>query len=147
MRALLATIAAALILVSAPAVAEEVIESFDARVVVQPDGVLDVVETIRVQAEGSQIRHGIYRDFPLTFVDENDNVHKVSFSIREITRDGHREDYHTASNSEGIRIYLGNADVYLDPGTYTYRIHYQTGRQIRFLPEHTELFWNVTGND
>ena len=33
-------------------------------------------------------------------------------------RDGHREDYHTASNSEGIRIYLGNADVYLDPGLY-----------------------------
>ena len=38
-------------------------------------------------------------------------------------------------------------DVFLRPGVYTYRIHYETGRQIRFLPDHTELFWNVTGND
>ncbi|MCB1497902.1 MAG: DUF2207 domain-containing protein [Bauldia sp.] len=147
MRALLAGLAAALLVVSVPAAAEEVIERFDANVEVRPDGVLDVVETIRVHAEGTQIRHGIFRDVPLTFVDENDNVHKVSFSIREITRDGRPEPYHTASNSEGIRIYVGDGDIYLDPGTYTYRIHYETGRQIRFLPEHTELFWNVTGND
>ena len=38
-------------------------------------------------------------------------------------------------------------NVVLDPGTYTYSIHYETGRQIRFLADHTELFWNVTGND
>jgi uncharacterized membrane protein YgcG len=134
-------------LVATPALSAEQIDSFDSVVVVQPDGVLDVTETIQVEAEGNQIRHGIYRDFPLTFVDDKDQVHRVSFSIREITRDGKPEPYHTASNQDGIRIYVGSADVLLDPGTYTYRIRYETGRQIRFLPDHTELFWNVTGND
>ena len=28
-----------------------------------------------------------------------------------------------------------------------YQLRYTTGRQIRFFPDHTELFWNVTGND
>jgi len=130
-----------------PALCAEQIDSFDSAVVVQPDGVLDVTETIKVEAEGSQIRHGIYRDFPLTFVDDNNQVHRVSFSIRDITRDGKPEPYHTASNQDGIRIYVGDANVLLDPGTYTYKIRYETGRQLRFLPDHTELFWNVTGND
>ncbi len=147
MKALAIALAAALVFAAVPAAAEEVIDHFDVEVTVQPDGVLDVIETIQVEAEGNQIRHGIFRDFPLTFVDENDSVHRVSFSIRGIARDGRPEPYHTASNNDGIRIYIGQQDVFLDPGTYTYRIHYQTGRQIRFLSDHTELFWNVTGND
>ena len=130
-----------------PALGAEQIDSFDSTVVVKPDGVLDVTETIRVEAEGNAIRHGIYRDFPLTFVDDNNQVHRVSFTIREIMRDGKFEPYHTASNQDGIRIYVGDANVLLDPGTYTYKIRYETGRQLRFLPDHTELFWNVTGND
>ena len=113
----------------------------------RPDGVLDVTETITVTAEGNKIRHGIYRDFPLTFTDADGHSHRVSFTIRAITRDGKPEPWHKASNQDGIRIYIGDGNVVLDPGTYTYRIHYETGRQIRFLPDHTELFWNVTGND
>ncbi len=146
MRALTA-VATLLAVFATPALAAEQIDRFDSAVIVRPDGVLDVTETIRVQAEGNAIRHGIFRDFPLTYVDENNAVHRVSFTIRDVTRDGRPSPYHTASNADGIRIYIGEQDVVLDPGTYTYQIEYETGRQIRFLPDHTELFWNVTGNE
>ena len=132
---------------SAPALAAETIDSFSSEVVVRPDGVLDVTETITVSAEGDKISHGIYRDFPLTFTDADGHSHRVSFTIGAITRDGKPEPWHKASNQGGIRIYIGDGNVVLDPGTYTYRIRYETGRQIRFFPDHTELFWNVTGND
>ncbi len=132
---------------AAPALAAESIGNYASAVVVRPDGVLDVIETITVAAEGDRIRHGIYRDFPLTFTDADGHSHRVSFTIRGITRDGKPEPWHTASNQDGIRIYIGDGNVLLDPATYTYRIHYETGRQIRFLADHTELFWNVTGND
>ncbi len=134
-------------LFSGPALAEETINSYASDVVVQPDGVLDVVETITAVAEGDKISHGIYRDFPLTFTDANGQSHRVSFTIEAITRNGKPEPWHKASNQDGIRIYIGDGNVVLAPATYTYRIHYQTGRQIRFFPDHTELFWNVTGND
>jgi len=147
MRMFHAAFAAALVLASAPAVAEEVIESTDVNVIVQPDGVLDVDEAITVRAEGVQIKHGIYRDFPLTILDENGDVREASFSIREITRDGRPEPYHTASVRGGVRIYVGSGDVLLDPGTHTYRMHYQIGGQLRFLADRTELFWAVTGNN
>jgi uncharacterized membrane protein YgcG len=127
--------------------AAEQIISFDSAVVVRADGVLDVTETIKVRAEGDQIKRGIYRDFPLTFVDESGGRHEVSFRLIGVTRDDKPEPHHTTRNASGVRIYAGDANVFLSPGVYTYAFHYTTGRQLRFLPDHTELFWNVTGND
>ena len=148
--ALLTRLAIALLLLaglSAPVLAREEIVSFVSDVVVRPDGVLDVTERITVNAEALEIRRGIYRDFPLTFVDDTGGVHRVSFDIISVKRDGRPEPYHTNQNAEGIRIYMGDADTYLSPGRYTYELRYTTGRQIRFFSDHTELFWNVTGND
>ncbi len=130
-----------------PVHAAEQIITFDSAVVVGADGVLDVTETIKVRAEGDQIKRGIYRDFPLTFVDDSGARREVSFRLIGVTRDGEPEPHHTVRNSSGVRIYAGEQNVFLSPGVYTYAFHYTTGRQIRFLPDHTELFWNVTGND
>ena len=44
--------------------AAEVIESFAATLQVQRDGLLLVSERIVVQAQGEQIRRGIYRELP-----------------------------------------------------------------------------------
>jgi hypothetical protein len=44
--------------------AGDVIRSFNADILVREDGVLDVTETIKVNADGTDIQHGIYRDFP-----------------------------------------------------------------------------------
>ncbi len=127
--------------------AAEQILSFDSAVVVRSDGVLDVTETIRVKAEGAEIRRGIYRDFPLTFEGDDGAIHRVTFDVVAVRRDGMPEAYHTNANRDGIRIYMGDANTFLSPGEYTYQLKYTTGRQVRFLPEHTELYWNVTGND
>ena len=138
---------AALVALATPVDATEEILAYDAAVAVADDGVLDVTETITVRAKGDQIKRGIYRDFPLTFVGNDGRRHKVSFDLIGITRDGQPEPHHTASNADGIRIYAGEENVFLDPGVYTYQFHYETSRQIRFLADHTELFWNVTGNE
>ena len=53
-----------------PATADERILSYDSDLTVRSDGSLDVVETIRVRAEGSSIRRGIYRDFPTRYKDQ-----------------------------------------------------------------------------
>lgn len=133
--------------IAGPLHAEEQILRFDSDVVVGQDGRLDVTETIKARAEDDQIRHGIYRDFPLTFVDRAGSSHEVSFRLLSVSKNGAPEPHHTATNDRGVRIYAGDANVVLKPGVYTYEFHYTTGRQIRFLPDHTELFWNATGND
>ncbi len=77
------------------AVAAEVIHSFDSKVEVAKNGELTVTETLRVRAEGSAMRHGIYRDFPLTFKDAGGTLREVTFSLLGVSRDGNSEPYHT----------------------------------------------------
>ncbi len=133
--------------VTRDASAAESIERFDSQIEVAADGKLTVTETIRVRAEGRVIKRGIYRDFPLTFRDDKGRPRQVTFELIEVTRDGQPEPHFTKSNAAGIRIYAGQESVLLRPGSYTYGIRYQTSRQIRFLADHDELFWNVTGNE
>ena len=66
-----------LFLYAPAAFAAEVIHSFYSTVRVAKDGELTVTEAIRVEAEGREIRHGIYRDFPLTFKDADGKVREV----------------------------------------------------------------------
>ncbi len=140
--ALLAAVFAA----ASPAAAEEIIESFQSDVTVARDATLTVVETIRVNAERNQIRHGIYRDFPLTFQDANGSVHEVGFKLLDVTRDGREEPHFTQRLGEWMRIYAGDKDVFVDPGSHTYVFTYETDRQIRWFDGKPELYWNVTGN-
>jgi len=142
---LLAVFLACLGLASAVA-ADERILAYHADVSVQEDASLIVTETLRVRAEGRDIRRGIYRDFPTRYRDRRNNRYRVDFELLEVLRDGAPEPHHTEARSNGVRIYVGAANRYLDPGVYEYRIRYRTTRQIGFFEEFDELYWNVTGN-
>ena len=113
---------------------------------VAKDGELTVTETLRVRAEGYEMRHGIYRDFPLTFKDAGGTLREVTFSLLGVSRDGNPEPYHTERTHGVIRIYAGDKDVLIRPGEHTYVFDYRTGRQIRWFDGKPELNWNVTGN-
>lgn len=132
-----------------PAFADERILSYLSDITVEKDGGMTVAETIRVQAQGNQIRHGIYRDFPTTYKDKYGNKSIVGFKVLSVSLDGRPEDYHLGSpdlGSNGQRVYIGRKNTELSPGTYTYKLTYHTDRQIGFFPDHDELYWNVTGN-
>ncbi len=126
--------------------ADERILDFHSEISVAVDGSMEVTETIRVRAEGQAIKRGIFRDFPTDYRDADGNRYVVAFDIEAVRRDGQREDYHTEQQSNGVRIYIGNAERYLEPGEYRYAITYRTNRQLGFFDEHDELYWNVTGN-
>lgn len=136
-----------LLLMTSGALADERINRFASEIEIRPDGSLLVVETIDVQAEGQNIRRGIYRDFPTVYRDALGNRVTVPFEVVAVARDGNPESWHTESVTGGTRLYIGDADTYLQPGQYSYRIEYATDRQLGYFDEHDELYWNVTGND
>ena len=91
---LLPRLALALLLlaaVRAPALAVERITSFISDVKVERNGDLDVTETIRVEAEGREIRRGILRDFPTRYNRPDGSNVEVGFSVVSVTRDGSPE--------------------------------------------------------
>ncbi|PVB63021.1 DUF2207 domain-containing protein [Labrenzia sp. 011] len=127
--------------------AEELIKRFVSNVEVAANGTLTVTETITVRAEGDQIERGIFRDFPLTAEGANGRLYEVGFKLLSVLQDGEPAPHFTKRNSQGIRIYIGEEHVLLQPGDYTYTIEYETDRQIRFFEDHDEIYWNATGNE
>lgn len=125
---------------------QERIISYDSDILVNTDGSMLVTEQIRVHAAGDQIKHGIYRDFPTEYKNKLGIRTHIPFDLISVQRDGHDEDYHTASRSNGIRIYIGPRFSNVPDGEHTYTLKYRTDRQIGFFNDRDELFWNVTGN-
>ncbi|GAB4470295.1 MAG: hypothetical protein OHK0044_12800 [Burkholderiaceae bacterium] len=140
-------IAALLLALAGPAAAgEEKIVDFAADVAVARDGAIAVTETIVVQAEGTRIKRGILRDFPTVYTDRAGNAVRVPFQVVAVRRDGAPEPYALEALSDGVRIRIGRADVFIDRGEHRYEIEYRTARQLGFFRAHDELYWNVTGN-
>lgn len=129
-----------------PAAAEERIENFVSDATVNADASLTVRETITVTSEGYDIKHGILRDFPTTYTNRHGQRVRVGFVVVDVERDGHAEPYSIESASNGKRIKIGEGDVYLTDGAHTYRIIYNTTRQLGFFAGFDELYWNATGN-
>jgi uncharacterized membrane protein YgcG len=128
-----------------PVAAQERIINYDSELTVNADGSLDVVETIRVRAEGNQIRRGIYRDFPTRYKDSAGNRMVVEFELLGVERDGRPEPYFTEARANGVRINTGNDDFLPVPSDITFTLRYRTTRQLGFFDGHDELYWNVTG--
>lgn len=144
-RLLLALLAALALLGPRPASAEERILRYVSDVAVEQNGTLAVAETIRVRSEGEEIKRGIYRDFPTRYRDRHGRTIRVDFQLVGVERDGRPEPYRTDSIDNGERVWIGEADVLLQPGEHEYVIRYRTTRQIGFFQTFDELYWNATG--
>jgi uncharacterized membrane protein YgcG len=124
----------------------ERIVSYRSDIDVGRDSSLHVTETIRVDAEGDNIRHGIYRDFPTRYERDGRTV-RVGFTVEGVELDGRAVPWSRESIGNGVRVKIGDADVDVPPGEHVYTIRYATTRQLNFSnPAFDELYWNVTGN-
>ncbi len=136
---------------SAPAAAlaqgGERIVQFRSDIVVAPSGAVTVTETIDVIVAGNQIKRGILRDFPTTYKGLHGETVTVGFEVLDVRRDGNAETFKTERRSNGVRVRIGNKDVFIEHGKHRYTIVYRTNRQIGFFEDFDELYWNVTGSD
>ena len=125
--------------------AQERILQFISDVKVETNGDLLVTETIRVLAQGREIRRGILRDFPTSYNARDGRRVEVGFDVLSVARDGNAETYATERLSNGVRIRIGSAERTIPTGPHTYTIRYRTTRQIGFFEDYDELYWNATG--
>ena len=141
-----AALALLLLTVPAAANADERILHYSSDVQIRPDSSLEVTETIDLRAENLQIEHGIYRDFPTRYRDRTGQRVRVGFDFEGATLDGDPVPASTATQSNGIRIKIGDPDKTVSVGEHRYVIRYRTARQIGRFDGYDELYWNATGN-
>lgn len=123
----------------------EEITQYLVRVEVNEDNSVTVLEDITVDALGQQIKRGIYRDVPLGGVGAL-AIGGSDFELVSATRNGQPEPSRVEWQGDGVRVYLGDADTFLEPGSYRYRLTYRMSDVVRHFDDHDELYWNATGN-
>jgi uncharacterized membrane protein YgcG len=133
-------------LLAGKAVADERILEYRSDIHVHQNGELTVTETIRVRAEGRDIRRGIYRDFPTRYTDRLGNHVTVDFYPISVRRNGQVEAWHQEDRMNGVRIYMGSASRNLQPGIHEYELLFNTNRQLGFYGENGELYFNAIGH-
>lgn len=124
----------------------ERITLYKSEVWIEPSGKLTVTETIDVVAMGQNINRGIFRTFPTKYTNKSGGKVNVSFNVLSVTKNNEPEKYHKKEIQNGITLYMGNKNVSLDNGAYSYHIKYKTNGQIGFFDDFDELYWNVNGN-
>jgi hypothetical protein len=124
----------------------ERILDFLSDVELQPDSRLDVTETIRFEVLGTQIRHGINRDFPTDYPGPWGSRSTTGFVLEDASLDGDAVPTQMSRLENGVRIRIGDPVRLVPPGIHTYTIRYLTWWQVSFGPDEDRLDWNVTGN-
>jgi hypothetical protein len=136
-----------LLMLTLPARAAEKIRDFHDDITVNADGSLAVREELTLQTDGSGIKHGFERDFPVRFTDYLGQRRTTSFELQSVKRDGEDEHYELLPITDGVRVRIGRGEVTLPPGEHRYVLTYRTVNQLYPLAQQDLLYWNVTGND
>ncbi|HSI76825.1 MAG TPA: DUF2207 domain-containing protein [Lunatimonas sp.] len=125
---------------------QEVILEYLSDIEILVDGSLKVKETITVNSLQNEIQRGIFRTFPVIYRDKYNNRVQVGFEVGSVLKDGEHEPFEVLTEGDFRVIRIGNPNVILDKGNYTYTIEYTTNRQIGYFEEYDELYWNVIGD-
>ena len=139
-------IALVVLICAAPAWAREEIREFNAIFEVHADTSVTITEQIAVNAEGNEIRRGIFRDIPTLLETPDGRTIRLPFEVISVTRNGAAEPFAVEGISGGQRIRIGSAEVLLQSGVHRYEIVYRMDRAARLFEDHDEFYWNATGN-
>jgi uncharacterized membrane protein YgcG len=123
--------------------ADERVLDFQGQVECFEDASIRVEEKLTVRSEGSEIRHGIYRDILL----RNWAGRPSRIEILNGSLNGSPVTIKAEHQTQSIRIYLGDPDRELPPGIHVFTLNYRMSDQIGDLEDRDEIYWNVTGND
>ena len=124
---------------------EEKIYSFDSDVEVEKSGIIQVREEIRIFSKGDIFKRGITRSLPLSRTDIQNNRIRMDYTVSEVLMNDNPVNFFTEKEGGDLVIYVGERDIFLEPGFYNYEVHYETAGQIGFFEDYDELSWNVNG--
>lgn len=122
---------------------EEKILSFISELTVQPNGSLDVVETIEYNF-GETSKHGIYRTIPLGFKAKGEPDH-IKIKVQSVTDENDKPYIFEITSDDPLNIKIGDPDTIIN-GVHTYAVSYSVYSSVGFFDTYDELYWNITGD-
>jgi len=123
------------------------IDNFHLKGEIQTDGTILFAETIKADFSNNPLKHGIIREIPTQYEDENGDIFKTPITdIKVLGPNGEAHKFTQSRNGTNLSLRIGDANKYVN-AEETYIIQYRISGVINPFEEHDELFWNVTGNE
>src|SRR5260370_38038043 len=120
------------------------VANFNSTIHVDKDGSARVSEQITFVFEGEY--HGVYRNIPVDYPGPGTSNYHLLLKVTGVTDDDNAHLKHENSKDKDslkLKIYVpGATDT-----TRTVKINYEVANGTKFLDDHDEFYWNVTGND
>lgn len=135
-----------LALIATPAQAQRslAIKRFDATILVQPDGAVDVTESITAQFTGAW--NGIFRTVPMVYRTPQGFNWTLRLDLLGVTgENGQPLEVETSREAHYVKYRIRVPGAV--NATRTVLLHYRAANGLRFLDDHDELYWNVTGDE
>jgi hypothetical protein len=131
----------------------DVVTNMQIDYVVKPDGVVHVKETISYHF-GTSGRHGIYRNLITRepYLDDSSKDQKYEISDINVKSDDAPDEFTTSTEKsnnqrdESIQIKIGSPDETISGTEAKYVIDYDVRGALRHFADHSELYWDATGN-
>src|SRR5262249_29689447 len=125
--------------------AQEHIASYDVEITIEPNGSLEIVETIDYDF-GSTPHHGIYRDIPTTLAYDQRYDRVFPVEVESVSSATAPDGYEIEDPGGGItRIRIGDPDQEIT-GAHVYEIRYRVEGALNAFGDHLELYWNAIGD-
>lgn len=125
----------------AAASAAETVTAYHTDITLSRDGSVELVETITANVEGRRIKHGLFLDRVTGPV----GTEISEMSVSSVERDSVPEPFRVEPREHSTRVWMGAADVLLDPGLHTWVIHYRLTHVAVRATSGDTLSWHVTG--
>jgi uncharacterized membrane protein len=124
--------------------AEQRITAFDVTANLSEDRRLVFKEVIKYDF-ADLVKHGIFRYIPESYTRDGMR-YKLNYKLLKITRNRQDEPYQQSRDGNSWILKIGDPNKEIT-GEQVYEIEYETNKAINFFDGHTELYWNVTGNE
>lgn len=121
-----------------------VIDNFQSQINIQPDGKVEVTETIDADF-GSLQKHGIFRDIPYIYPTDQGNTIYTDLQILGVLQDDSAAKYQSFKEGNFLRLKIGDPSRTIS-GKREYQVKYLATGVLRSFEDHDELYWDVTGN-
>jgi len=128
--------------ITPPAFAKEIINSFDSQIEINQNTSLNITETINYETDLA--KHGIYRYIPITYNQDGEKIKLPISKIKITDQNGNHIPYSLTTDQKNITLKIGDKDKTF-VGQQTYIISYQVKNTLQQFDNHDELYWDITG--
>lgn len=109
------------------------------------DGLVKIVETVMLVANGEKLKYGLTKILPAKVYNGKGKMQTLDYSIVNVLRNDQLEDYRLVAQGNNVFL-VPQDDSPLAPGVYTYRFEYLVDNLLIDKGDSYMLYWDVGGH-